>query len=209
MVTPIRHYQTPLPLSLLWFLSLRYAPWAHIPQRCIHMWALSQVLRLGNPGQNRFKHFLCLSSHPNIDHLCLLNRIGAEYCNHVDMAKAIAISRFSSLILFNHLIGSGHFPLTSSYSVSGYVNHVFKIKTNKQPSRMFRWMYTSLKGQLREFPGGLVVRIRCIHCCGPDSISGGREIPRFTAQPKKNVNLLLYKLVFWLVFRIVSQSVGV
>jgi len=47
---------------------------------------------------------------------------------------------------------------------------------------------------LREFPGGLVVRIWCIYHCGSGSISGlGTEIPHHATSPppqKKILNLL-------------------
>ena len=44
----------------------------------------------------------------------------------------------------------------------------------------------------REFPGGLLVRIWCFHCCGLGSIPGwGTEIPQAVwcaPPPKKNQN---------------------
>ena len=48
-----------------------------------------------------------------------------------------------------------------------------------------------------DFPGGLVVRIPCFHCCGPPSVPGwGTEIPQDvqSCQKKKRKKLTFYFL---------------
>ena len=92
VATPVMHDQMPLPPSLLWFLSPGYLPWVRAPEQCE---LCLKFCFQGNLVQNRLKHFLCLSSYPNIDHSCLLNHTDAEQSSHMDMAEVSSIYRFS------------------------------------------------------------------------------------------------------------------
>lgn len=78
---------------------------SHCPITYSHMSFCLKVGFLGKPGQNRFKHFPSLRSHPNIDHLCLLNRIGVSTAATWDWQR-LAIPPFPFTVLFNNLVRS-------------------------------------------------------------------------------------------------------
>ena len=54
----------------------------------------------------------------------------------------------------------------------------------------------TFKIHIQEFPRGPVVRTRCFHCCGPDSIPGGdTKIPQ-TVQYSQKINNKIHILIF-------------
>ena len=60
----------------------------------------------------------------------------------------------------------------------------------------------------REFPGGLVVKTQCFHCCGPDSIPGLETEIKLLYPTAKDVNMksktkrILEKRVIFLLIKL-------